>query len=331
MNANTGMRALPVRAANGWMVRLADVNRELWLLLSLFIIAGILNRLVASHGMVLGFYTLPTLFSAYVFGRTHAVLTAIGSVLLVVIVTIANPVLFVHSTASGMDKWFDLGVWAGLLTVTAYFMGTLYERKEIHVRELRRTYFGVLTILQQFVSNDEYTHNHSNRVAFYAVSIANRMGFDEDRVDDVRAAALLHDIGKLDTSRELLYKATSLTPEETAEMRRHVRKGVSMLEPVGGSLGRVIPIILAHHERHDGSGYESLKGEEIPLEAQILAVADAFDTLTSDRPYRRAVTSFEAKRLIDSGSGTNFEPKVVEAFTAAFNAREMDIPEGLSL
>jgi|SRR5450432_1234725 putative nucleotidyltransferase with HDIG domain len=331
MNANTGMRALPVRAANGWMVRLADVNRELWLLLSLFIIAGILNRLVASHGMVLGFYTLPTLFSAYVFGRTHAVLTAIGSVLLVVIVTIANPVLFVHSTASGMDKWFDLGVWAGLLTVTAYFMGTLYERKEIHVRELRRTYFGVLTILQQFVSNDEYTHNHSNRVAFYAVSIANRMGFDEDRVDDVRAAALLHDIGKLDTSRELLYKATSLTPEETAEMRRHVRKGVSMLEPVGGSLGRVIPIILAHHERHDGSGYESLKGEEIPLEAQILAVADAFDTLTSDRPYRRAVTSFEAKRLIDSGSGTNFEPKVVEAFTAAFNAREMDIPEGLSV
>jgi putative nucleotidyltransferase with HDIG domain len=165
-----------------------------------------------------------------------------------------------------LNQWFDLTVWATLLVITAYSMGTLYERKETHVREVRRTYFGVLAILQQFVSNDKYTHNHSNRVAFYAVSIAHRMGFDANRIDDVRAAALLHDIGKLDTSREILYKATSLTPEETAEMRRHVRKGVSILEPVGGSLGRVIPIILAHHERHDGSGYESLKGEEIPLE-----------------------------------------------------------------
>jgi putative nucleotidyltransferase with HDIG domain len=280
--------------------------------------------------MVLGFYTLPTLFSAYVFGRTHAVLTAVGSVLLVVVVSIANPVLFVHSASGELDKWFDLGVWAGLLIVMAYSMGTLYERKEVHLRELRRTYFGVLSILQQFVSNDKYTHNHSNRVAFYAVSIASHLGFDQDRVDDVRAAALLHDIGKLDTSREILYKATSLTPEETTEMRKHVQKGVAMLEPVGGSLGRVIPIILAHHERHDGSGYEAVKGDEIPLEARILAVADAYDTLTSDRPYRRAVTPFEAKGLIVSGSGTNFDPKVVEAFLAAFNARQMEMPEGLT-
>src|SRR5450631_3613747 len=122
MNANTGMRALPVRAANGWMVRLADVNRELWLLLSLFMIAGLLNWLVASHGMVLGFYTLPTLFSAYVFGRTHAVLTAVGSVLLVVVVSLANPVLFSHPSSGELDKWFDLAVWAGILIVTAYFM-----------------------------------------------------------------------------------------------------------------------------------------------------------------------------------------------------------------
>ena len=331
MNASTELTVAYARSGSRWKDRLTKVNRELWLLLSLFLIAGILNRLVASHGMVLGFYTLPTLFSAYVFGRTHAVLTAIGSVLLVVIVSIANPVLFVHSTNGELDKWFDLVVWGGLLIVTAYFMGTLYERKEVHVRELRRTYFGVLSILQQFVSNDKYTHNHSNRVAFYAVGIASHLGFDQDRVDDVRAAALLHDIGKLDTSREILYKASSLTPEETIEMRMHVQKGVAMLEPVGGSLGRVIPIILAHHEHHDGSGYEAVKGEKIPLEARILAVADAYDTLTSDRPYRRAVTPFEAKGLIVSGSGTNFDPKVVDAFLAAFNAREMEMPEGLTV
>ena len=328
MNASTGIRVAYTKSNSRWMDRVTQVNRELWLVLSLFVIAGLLNWLVASHGMVLGFYTLPTLFSAYVYGRKHAVLTAVGSVLLVVVVSIANPVLLVRSAPGELDKWFDLAAWAGLLIVTAYSMGTLYQRKEVHLRELRRTYFGVLTILQQFVSNDKYTHNHSNRVAFYAVSIASHMGFDQDRVDDVRAAALLHDIGKLDTSREILYKATSLTPEETAEMRKHVCKGVAMLEPVGGSLGRVIPIILAHHEHHDGSGYEAVKGDKIPLEARILA---AYDTLTSDRPYRRAVTPFEAKGLISSGSGTNFDPKVVEVFLAAFNARQMEMPEGLTV
>src|SRR5713226_8729115 len=124
MNVSTGIRAGYTKSSSRWMDRLTEVNRELWLVLSLFVIAGLLNWLVASHGMLLGFYTLPTLFSAYVYGRRHAVLTAVGSVLLVVIVSIANPVLFVHSAAGEFDKWFDLGVWAGLLIVTAYSMGT---------------------------------------------------------------------------------------------------------------------------------------------------------------------------------------------------------------
>jgi len=331
MAVDTGIRLLRAISRSRWTDQLAEVNRELWLILSLFIISGLLNWLVASHGMVLGFYTLPTLFSAYVYGRRHAVLTAVGSILLVVVLGIANPGLFGPASGAELDRRFDLGVWAGLLIITAYSMGTLYERKENHLCELRRTYFGVLTILQQFVSNDKYTQNHSNRVAFYAGSIGSHLGFDEKRVDDIRAAALLHDIGKLETSRDILYKAASLTPEEMGEMRKHVKKGVAILEPVGGSLSRVIPIILAHHERHDGSGYESLEGEKIPLEARVLAVADAYDTLTSDRPYRRAVTSFEAKQLISAGTGTSFDPKVVEAFLSAFSAGEMEIPESLAV
>ncbi|HYL16221.1 MAG TPA: HD-GYP domain-containing protein [Terriglobales bacterium] len=314
-----------------WLEKLADVNRELWLLLSLFIIAGVLNWLVASRGMVLGFYTLPTLFSAYVYGRRHAVLTAMASVLLVIVVAYANPALFVRASVDpeGVDRWFDLCVWAGLLIITAYAMGTLYERKESHFRELRRTYFGVLTILQQFISNDKYTHNHSYRVAMYAAIIAHRMGFSEDRIDDVRAAALLHDIGKLETSRDILYKAASLTPEEMSEMREPVQKGVTMLGPIGGALRRILPIILAHHDKYDGSGYQPLQGEEIPVEARVLAVADAYDTLTSDRPYRRAVTPFEAKEIIATGSGASFDPNIVEAFVKAFDAREMDLPESV--
>ena len=221
MNVSKVDGTVLVGVRSKWIDRVAEVNRELWLILSLFIIAGLLNWLVASHGMILGFYTIPTLFSAYVYGRRHAVLTAIASILLVVIACFVNPTLLVQSNAmlGEVDRWFDVGIWGGLLTITAYTMGTLHERKETHVRELRRTYFGVLTILQQFISNDKYTHNHSYRVALYASSIASRMGLDEGRIDDIRAAALLHDIGKLETSREILCKAANLTSQETVDMR----------------------------------------------------------------------------------------------------------------
>lgn len=308
---------------------LAKINQELWLVLSLFVIAGLFNWLVASHRMILGLYTLPTIFSAYVYGRRHAVLTASASIFLVIILLWKNTGLFAGTTPFALSsaEWSEIVTWACLLEITAYAMGTLYDKKERHMLELRQTYFGLLTILQQFISNDKYTHNHSYRVAFYASSIATQMGFDQKRVDDVRAAAMLHDLGKLETSRQLLYKAASLTPEEMLEMRKHVQNGVALLEPVGGSLRRVLPIILSHHDKFDGSGYSPAKGDEIPLEARVLAVADAFDTLTSDRPYRRAVTPFEAKEVIVSSAGSNFDPTVVHAFVYAFEHGEMEIPE----
>ena len=312
-------------------IGLTRINQELWLVLSLFVIAGLFNWLVASHRMILSLYTLPTIFSAYVYGRRHAVLTASASIFMVLILLWKNTGLFAGSARFAMsyDQWSELITWAGLLLITAYAMGTLYDRKERHLGELRQTYFGLLAILQQFISNDKYTHNHSYRVALYASSIAARMGFDQDRIDDVRAAALLHDVGKLETSRELLYKAASLTPDEMAEMRKHVQKGVALLEPVGGSLRRVLPIILAHHDKYDGSGYGPSKGGEIPIEARVLAVADAYDTLTSDRPYRRAVTPFEARQIVVSSAGANFDPAVVDAFVDAFEHGEMEIPEAL--
>jgi putative nucleotidyltransferase with HDIG domain len=329
---STALQSLDSRTDVRWMHKLAEVNRELWLILSLFVISALINWVLSGHGVILSLYMLPTLFSAYMYGRTHAVCTALASILLVVILALTNPTLLSTTPGTeGMGKWFELMAWSGILLVVAYAMGTMYDRKEAHMRELRRTYFGVLTILQQVVSNDKYTHNHSYRVAFYAASICGQLGFSDQRVDDVRAAALLHDIGKLETSREILYKASALTPIEMEEMRKHVRRGTDMLQPIGGPLNRVIPIILAHHERHDGSGYEAFKGEEIPIEARVLALADAYDTLTSDRPYRRAVTSFEARQLIVAGAGTNFDPKVVDAFVAAFDARQMELPESLAI
>jgi len=309
--------------------QLGDVNRELWLLLSLFALAALLNTLLDSHRMLLGLYTLPTLFSAYVFGRRHATLTALGSVLLVALITYFNPTLFAtHRTVLPIpEKWFEIVVWGGILLVNAYAMGTLYEHKERHVRELRSTYQGILMILSQFISKDKYTQNHSFRVSVYATRIAAQLGFTNQEIEDVRAAALLHDLGKLEVSREILYKAASLTAEEFDHIKKHVEYGAQMLQPVGGQLSRVIPIILAHHDKFNGEGYRANKGEEIPMAARILTVADAYDAMTSDRPYRKAISTFEGKETVIRLAGEDFDPKVVEAFEVCFRRGLMEVSE----
>ena len=147
-----------------------------------------------------------------------------------------------------------------------------------------------------------------------------------DRIEDVRSAALLHDIGKLDISRHILYKAARLTESEFKEMQQHVEKGVAILEPVGDSLRRVLPIILSHHDKFDGSGYHPTHGESIPVEARIISVADVFDSLTSDRPYRKAMSTYEVREILTKGSGTEFDPVVVDAFLSAFRRGEMEVP-----
>ena len=311
--------------------RLEEVNKELWLLLSLFSICLMLNLVVDGQRMVLSFYTLPTLGSAYLYGRRHATLTALGSVLLVCLMTWYNPVLFAASATVSVPvtQWLDITVWGGVLIVTGYSMGTLYEHKTEQISELRETYNGVLMILRHFIAKDEYTENHSYRVSVYAARIAAALDLSPDRIEDVRAAALLHDIGKLDVSRELLYKAARLTGEEYEKVQQHVAKGVAMLEPVGGSLRRVIPIVLAHHDKFDGTGYHPNRGDEIPIEARIISVADVFDSLTSDRPYRKAMAPSEAKEIILKGSGTDFDPAVVAAFSEALRRGELEVPNVL--
>lgn len=308
--------------------RIEEVNKELWLLLSLFGICLILNLVVDGQRMVLSFYTLPTLGSAYIYGRRHATLTALASVLLVTIMIWYNPVLFAASSPmpSQLTTWRDITVWGGVLIVTGYSMGTLYDHKSAQIDELRETYHGVLMILRHFIAKDPYTENHSYRVSVYAAKIASRLDLSMDRVEDVRAAALLHDIGKLEVSRELLYKAARLTKEEFEHMQQHVTKGVAMLDSVGGSLRRVIPIVLSHHDKFDGSGYNPTRGEAIPLEARIISVADVYDSLTSDRPYRKAMSPFDAKEIIVRGAGSEFDPQVVSAFLDAFRHGELEVP-----
>ncbi len=309
-----------------WSERLNDVNRELWLLLSLFAISGLINWCLRSNGMMLTLYMLPSVFSAFSYGRRHAVMTALASILLVVAILLSNPEIRVGYTESGeMGRWLDVAVWGGLLIVVSYAMGTLYDKKESHFLELRRTYFGVLTLLQQFIGNDKYSHNHCYRVAVYAAVIASRMGLDERAIDELRAAALLHDIAKLEGSRELLEKAAQLSKNPLDRGRSQ-----PMTDFHGQSLSRILPIVLAHHEIHNPE-HGNAAPEDIPLETRILAVADTYDNLTSDRPYRRAITPFDAKDVIVRGAGESFDPRVVDAFVLAFDSRRLEVPETMVL
>jgi putative nucleotidyltransferase with HDIG domain len=312
----------------GLLRRLEVVNKELWLVFSLFALAGLVNTLVESQRVALGLYTLPTVGSAYLYGRRHATLTAFASILLVVLLGFFNPALLGWEAKAMFlqREWVDMTIWGSTLLVTGYLTGTLCDHKTSQVAELRETYNGVLMILRHFISKDQYTENHSYRVSIYASRMAEAMRFAPDRIEDVRAAALLHDIGKLEVSRELLHKAARLTGDELAEVRSHVDKGVALLESVGGSLRRVIPIILAHHDRFDGTGYRPTRGEDIPLESRIISVADVYDALTSDRPYRKAMSPFDAREMIIKGSGTEFDPEVVDAFLTVFRRGGMEVP-----
>jgi len=313
-----------------WMKQLVEMNKELLLIFSIIAFAAVINFFVAGQRLVLTFYNLPTLFAAYYFGRHRAIQTAIGSILIVCWINVMNPTALasgLHVELRQLMAWSDVAVWGGFLLLTAYATGTLYELKEKGLRELRDTYYGLLQVLNQFVAKDKYTQNHSYRVSVYATQIAQHMGLPDDRIEDVRAAALLHDIGKLEVSREILYKAARLTEEEFEEMKAHVERGVRTLSPVAGSLRRVLPIILAHHDKFDGTGYHATRGEEIPVEARIISVADVYDSLVSDRPYRKGMSPFEARDVIAKGAGKDFDPRVVAAFEAAFRHGRLEVPE----
>jgi HD-GYP domain-containing protein (c-di-GMP phosphodiesterase class II) len=315
-----------------WLEQVMNINKELLLILSIIVFAAVINFCVAGQKLVLSFYDLPTLFAAYYFGRTRAVQTALASSLIVCWVNLENPLALASGTAASARQlmaWSDIAVWAGFLIITAYAMGTLYENKEKSLSELRETYYGVLQILSGVVSNDKYTQNHSYRTSVYAARLGEQMGLPEQRVEDIRAASLLHDIGKLEVSRQILYKAAKLSEEEITVMQSHLTKGMQTLKPVGGTLRRVLPIILSHHDKFDGSGYNPLKGEELPLESRIISVADVYDSLVSDRPYRKAMSPFEARDIICKGAGKDFDPQVVAAFEASFRHGLMEVPEVL--
>src|SRR3954452_4265858 len=181
--------------------------------------------------------------------------------------------------------------------------------------ELSRAYRGTTLLLSDVLDDDdEYTAFHSRGVVQLSLAVADRLGLDERQKRNVEFGALLHDIGKIAIPKEILNKPGKLSPDEWVVMETHTIEGQRMLDQVGGVLGDVGQIVRSSHERWDGGGYpDGLVGDAIPLESSIVSVCDAFSAMTTDRPYRRALSLEVAIGELHDTSGTQFCPPVVQA------------------
>ncbi|MBM7582759.1 putative nucleotidyltransferase with HDIG domain [Caldicoprobacter guelmensis] len=184
---------------------------------------------------------------------------------------------------------------------------------QLYLESQKRYYQIIQTLTAAIEAKDKYTEGHSKRVEMYAEKIARKLKLPPSKIEAIKVAALLHDIGKIGIEDSILRKPHSLSLEEWEKIKQHPDIGVKILEDVD-FLDDVKNLIKNHHERYDGNGYpQGSKGEEIPIEAYIIAAADAYDALTSDRPYRKAFTPQEALEIIRQNKGTQFHPVVVDA------------------
>ncbi len=191
---------------------------------------------------------------------------------------------------------------------------------EAHVQKVDRLYLSTIeTLATAIEAKDGVTHDHIRHVRRFAIGLAHALGInDQDTIKAINAAALLHDTGKLAVPEHILNKPGKLTPHEFEQMKLHVDVGADILSSIDFPYP-VVPIVRAHHESWDGSGYpRGLKGDQIPIGARILSVVDCYDALTSDRPYRPALSDEEAMKIVMERRGTMYDPLVVDTFLQVY-------------
>jgi len=188
------------------------------------------------------------------------------------------------------------------------------ENTQLYAR-LQAAHLGTISSLAAVIeARDPYTIGHSARVTQYAVAIAEVMSLPAEDIEEIRLASLLHDVGKIGVPDRILGKTESLTEEEYSAIKMHPTMSVKIIEPLP-HLAKIIPVVYHHHERYDGTGYvEGMAGDKIPLGSRIIAAADAFEAMTSDRPYRQAISREQAMAALRENAGTQFDPEVVGYF-----------------
>jgi putative two-component system response regulator len=191
--------------------------------------------------------------------------------------------------------------------------------------ELESTKYVILALARAIEARDGYTEQHTERVAARAVALGERLGLSSNALHVLQRGCMLHDVGKIGISESILGKPSSLTGDEFALMREHPVKGVAICRPLRSRLiAQALPIVRHHHERIDGAGYpDGLKGTDIPLGARIAAIADAYDAMVSDRPYRMGMSPARALDVLRAGAGTQWDAQLVAAFVE-LDARILD-------
>lgn len=208
-----------------------------------------------------------------------------------------------------------------VLSTLAEFAAIALQNARLYERQRRLFHESIRALVAAVDARDPYTAGHSERVAQYVEWLVRRMDLAPAERATFVLAALLHDIGKISIPDRILLKEGRLTEEEYRIMKTHPEKGVEILKHVR-DLASVLPGVLHHHERWDGRGYPfRLSGESIPLQARVIAIADTFDALTTDRPYRKGLPPEKALKILQEDAGTHFDPRLVPLFVEEMQAR----------
>lgn len=191
----------------------------------------------------------------------------------------------------------------------------LKEDNKKLITDLKDLFTGTVTaIVEALDAKDSYTLGRSRRVTFYAIKIAQALHLNDTTISRIELAGLLHDIGMIGVSDDILAKVEALTPEEYSEIKKHVHHSVKILDDIK-QLKDVVEVIKYHHEHYDGNGYPyGIKGDEIPIGSRIISVTDAFDSMVTPKIYRKQIMISEALNKIKQNSGTQFDPVIVETF-----------------
>ena len=293
-------------------------------LMVLFILLSViaLNYAIDQKLALLNLFYLPVLAAGFILGKRKAVLTSILSISSVSFYVIMFPQSY-QPTQNMLSLVITLISWGSFLTLSSIIVGHLHEENENKYHQLRAAYIGILEILSKYIeSADKYTQGHSVRVSQYSTDIALSMKLPARDVENIKVAALLHDVGKVEVSSELIRKAAELSSDEKSMVANHTEKGAQLLSSVGDVLRDAVPLVLAHHEYFAPGENKESAIEVPPLGARIIAVADSYDAMVTDRPYRAGMPVWKALEELDRCTGTQFDPEVVKHFKHVLSRRE---------
>ncbi|MEW5976329.1 MAG: HD domain-containing phosphohydrolase [Acidobacteriota bacterium] len=294
-----------------------------------FAVGRLTHRQHVVHVILRETYLVPIIASAVWLGLRGSVATS----------AVISLLYYLHIRLSWPDQPMEnanqlavIGVYLVLGTVAGILVN-LQERERSRRREAERRkqregiIQGIAGLCNALGFRDEHTREHSESVARLAVEIGKRRGLRSDRLDLLRLAGLLHDIGKIGVRDDVLFKPDELTMDERVAMERHPVVAAEILKPIRGT-EEIAEIVLAHHECPDGSGYPlGLTSEQIPVEAHILRVADVFSSLMEKRPYKSAMDPDEAMAVIDEMTGSQLDPESVQALQSGVNEQPV-VKEG---